>query len=272
MPTADGVREVGDSPEISVRYGRAKKVEKAREVVFISIMARFVAILFLLTSPLRSQLFLSDNFDGSEIDNSKWDVFLPYANSAVYVQNGVLKSKNYGFIVSKQSFSGPYSVSFVFGPLNSPSLVMKSNDQFLLRQSNLSIDPFSQVTGADGNGLIVIIGTLDLPLSNQEPYAGAETDDPFVFNDYETSLTTLLKTTDSNGTTFSEYELWPNPEAWPNSSAPSFTGTKIGFFGSSADAEASLFSVQVLSIPEPSALSLLAIGLCGLALVRRRRS
>ena len=246
-------------------------MEKAREVVFISIMARFVAILFLLTSPLRSQLLLSDNFEGSEIDNSKWDVFLPYANSAVYVQNGVLKSKNYGFIVSKQTFSSPYSVAFVMSLLNLPSIVLKSNDHFLLRKPGLGPDPFSQANEEEANSGFVLTFGSPIVFPGEEPTQATEADPPLIFRDYGSSITAigLINPTDGSN---SEQEIWPAPDLYPDGKTRTFTGTKIGFFGAAPDSDASLFSIQVLSIPETSVLSLFAVGLGGLAILRHRRS
>ena len=243
--------------------------------MFIGSMVRLIAILCLLTSSLKAQILFSDNFDGSEIDTSKWDIFLPYADSMVYVQDGILRSKNFGFIVSKQSFSAPYTVSFVSGQINSPGVVIKSNDQFLLRQSGLGSNLLEQLMGAGAdNGLFSIVISATDPNSNQPPYAGSETDIPITFNDYGSSITVIdsLFEAFSGTTTYWETPIWPNPEFWPNSTPPNFTGSKIGFFGSAANSEASLFSVQVLSLPEPSALSLLAVGLGGFVMIRRRRS
>ena len=245
-------------------------MEKAREVVFILIMARFVAILFLVASPLKSEILLSDNFDGSEIDNSKWDVFLPYTNSAVYLQNGVLKSKNCGFIVSKQTFSSPYSVAFVMSFLNSPSIVLKSNDDFLLRKSGLGPDPFSQANEEEANNGFVITFGSPIIFPGEEPTQATEADPPLIFRDYGSSITAIGLINPIDGSN-SEQEIWPAPDLYPDGKTQIFTGTKIGFFGSSADTEASLFSVQVSSLPEPSALSLLAVGL-GVVLRRRRRT
>ena len=55
-----------------------------------------------------------DTFDGSLINNSKWDVILPHGNSQISLQNGFLQSINMGTIVSKQSFSFPYTLYATF--------------------------------------------------------------------------------------------------------------------------------------------------------------
>jgi len=230
----------------------------------------FIAVMLVLTFNLNSQILFSDNFEGIEIDSTKWDVFLPYSDSAVYLQNGLVKSKNYGFIVSKQSFPTPYSVLITIPILSNNALfVLKSNAQFPLRQSGLGPDPFGTTSYDTPNGIVIPFGTGD----NLTGSNGGSTVVDAGFYDYGTKITSRTRTTDQNGNiTYSETDLWPNLEIFPNSSLNGTGGFKIGFFGADPTLEASISSIEISYIPEPSALSLLAVGLGGLAMMRRRRS
>jgi hypothetical protein len=50
-------------------------------------------------------------------------------------------------------------------------------------------------------------------------------------------------------------------------------GSKVGFFGNEMGGMTAQFDdISIQGVPEPSALSLLAVGLGGWAMIRRRRS
>lgn len=232
-----------------------------------------ILIFFLFAIKAKGQVLFSDEFNGTEIDASKWDIFLPFSDSQVYVQDGVLKSKNYGFVMSKQTFDPFYSVSIVLGSINSPGVVIKGNDQFVLRQTGLTPTDATQelLSGvSDGMPLFFAFGSTNIG----ETSGQALGTQAFVFNDYGNRLTTFQGTSVANldGTSvdyFEEVPIWPDFWLSRNEQPPVFTGSKIGFFGTDSDKEASLFSIQV-SVPEPSALSQIAISFIFFAVLIRR--
>lgn len=67
-----------------------------------------------------------DSFDGSSLDGSKWSTLLPYSDSVVSVQDGFLRTTSRGTVVTQSEFSdqisGPVVVSGSFRLANSFSV------------------------------------------------------------------------------------------------------------------------------------------------------
>ena len=83
-----------------------------QEICFIRRMGALIALLVLaLAGNPWSQTLFNETFDGTSVDSSKWEVYLPFGSSSVGVQSGAFRSINRGTIVTKQDFNSPYILS-----------------------------------------------------------------------------------------------------------------------------------------------------------------
>ena len=77
-------------------------------------MKRFALLALLYCATLKADVLLTDSFDGSSIDSSKWNVSFLMSGSAVSQLNGQVDLVNRGMVSSKQSFVSPYEVTGSF--------------------------------------------------------------------------------------------------------------------------------------------------------------
>lgn len=230
------------------------------------LMRQLFAFILLFASVGKSELLLVDTFSGSTIDSAKWDQVIPFGNSSISVQDGYLKSVNRGTVVTKQSFQTPYVLTGTFRGLNDwdlSAIILRTDGQITSGDTNgglngLAIGFHTPPSIWSGGGLnitrsgIGLFYTFPLSFSPNQDY-------DFQITDYGTSISVNINGQDlfALNTDFS-------------------SGSKIAFLSrepqGAQQTESRLMQVQVTSVPEPSVLSLLAVGLGGLAIMRRRRS
>ena len=218
---------------------------------------------------VQANVLLTDNFDGSSVDSTKWSVNTSIPGSSVSVSGGYLDLRNRGIITSIDNISGPFQIDGRFQLLNNE----RSNFHIEFRSSGFS----GSTVGVqfqcrtDWNGYVDQISIFDFTTSS-----------PFWVN-----LTTPINL--NSWYNFKIVDLTNKIDVYFNDSiAPVLSlntrgsgGNKIVIYNREGSAAGSSISeggvarfdsINVSSVPEPSALSLLAVSLGGLALVRRRRS
>ena len=78
-------------------------------------MKRLLAVLVLaVAGNAWSQTLFSDPFDGSAIDSSKWNVNIPYSDSAVFLENGEVVFRNGGSLITKNPLPASTTLSGSF--------------------------------------------------------------------------------------------------------------------------------------------------------------
>ena len=243
-----------------------------------------VLALISFIAPLSAEvLVLQDSFDGSSLDSSKWNTLLPFSDSSVSVGGGAVNLVARGTIVTKTSFTAPYTLTGSF--INQNNTAHSAYSVFLLnfRTSGnvisgdiyknldgfmISFWPRSTVGGSEGLFLTVAnpaspygeTKTTNLASQSFFPITGQE--HFFSLADYGDRFTF-----DVDGIRMFDY-----------TSSTSF-GNKLGFAsretlqftGSDYTGDVVINSVQV-SVPEPSSLSLLVLGGVAMAFGRRKRS
>jgi hypothetical protein len=227
-------------------------------------MWKIIALTFALLSTLRADVLLTDSFDGSSIDSSKWNINLPFATSQAYVSNGKFVSYDRGIITTKAAFNPylqPYMVEGVFTPENwqtvfcvtlrgNGNLDIPSSESLGIRvgfwssafDPGLSINPiFLNATGTGVSALPAFaIGS---------PYT-------FAITDFGDTITVAINGTEVAVANVNDYK----------------SGGSISLFSSYQNGLNQVDNFKVSSVPEPSALSLLTVGFGALAVIRRRRS
>ncbi|NDF99087.1 MAG: PEP-CTERM sorting domain-containing protein [Chitinophagia bacterium] len=212
--------------------------------------------LILLTLSIgKAELLLVDSFDGSNIDSTKWDQIIPFGSSSLTVENGYLKSVGRGTLVSKQEFQSPYVLSGTFTSINDWDLlaiILRSDGQITPGDLNgglngLAIGFHPPPSIWSGGGLNITRSGIGLFYSFPLSFNPSQEYD-FKITDYGSTISVNINGNDlfSLSTDFS-------------------AGSKIAFLSrepqGSTQTESRLIQVQVATVPEPSALSLLAVGL-----------
>lgn len=236
-------------------------------------------VTFFISSLSAEVVVFQDTFDGSSLDGSKWNTLLPFSDSSVSVGSGAVNLVARGTIVTKTSFTAPYTLTGSF--INQNNTAHSAYSVFLLnfRTSGnvisgdiyknldgfmISFWPRSTVGGSEGLFLTVAnpaspygeTKTTNLASQSFFPITGQE--HFFSLADYGDRFTF-----DVDGIRMFDY-----------TSSTSF-GNKVGFAsretlqftGSDYTGDVVINSVQV-SVPEPSSLSLLALG--GVVVASRR--
>jgi hypothetical protein len=238
-------------------------------------MKRLFAVLVLVLAPLRSfcdVVVFEDSFAGSVFDTSKWDIKLPFSDSAVTQSGGKANLFARGTIVSKASFTDPYTLAGSFVNLNNTAHSAYSVFVISLRTSGAYTgDPYGGIDGlvvsmwartaapGGGDGLYFGIsnGTNFLtrywyPTTGQEHF--------FSLSDNGASVSL-----DIDGVRMFDYAT---SASWGNKIGFASRETLV-FPGSDYTGDVDLLGVQV-SVPEPSSLSLLLAGGAVLMAGRRR--
>ena len=231
-------------------------------------MKKFFILALLCSASLKADVLFTDSFDGTVLDSSKWDVLLPFGNSSISVQNGILSSVNSGKILPKTSFTGPIAISGTFS-LKSRSSVF----QVALRSDGQvpANNPYGVLSG-------IQIGFLN------DDTTGTGTQSSLIWvhewgSNYERSVVKNYMTPVGLNV-FENFNIVDDGyqiSVFLNgvqviSAATDFSqGTRIAFAGRESLAGISQTDIGELQIiPEPSSLSLLALGGVLVALRRRR--
>ena len=239
-------------------------------------MQRLLSLLvFALTSNVWSQTLFSDPFDGSAIDSSKWNVNIPYSDSALFLENGEVVFRNGGSLITKN-------------PLPTSTVLSGS-----FRFTGSMWDRFSINLRANGNLRFGTYGTYASDIYVEIQHTGGESGGPIknvtishdgiahydqgqfgTFGRFESNTTYDFKIEDT-GLNISVYV---NDFITPLVTAT--TSTREGFFiaignregggnGSWISNGSELRLESIALIPEPTSLSLLIAG--GLVALGRRR-
>ena len=246
-------------------------------------MRHIITLTFALLSTLRADVLLYDEFSGNSLDTSKWQTILPFNNqfvidrqvtSAATQNYGVLTLTGGASINSKANISGSYKVSGIFNQ-SSPG----GRTIITLRGDGVSSDP----TYGNPNGSILFFFYGDPNANGGDPnykcdIGIASSAYAWDFNINETYRDNNFSLQKDNPTSFSIIDWGNLLELNINDKLVSRINLSPGGFGTSVtiasqwvdNSGLQIDSLRIVSIPEPSALSLLAIGLGGLAMMRRR--
>ena len=249
-------------------------------------MRLLVSLFFLFIAfNLQAQTLLNDNFDGSTLNGALWDTFTSSltpagTTGAVYLSNGNLILVNRGTIITKQAFNTPFDISSNFRIEGNYDRV-----GIFLRTTGSSTNPWKD----QDNGIFINfqqdtygdfskrwIGIAEWSVGGLNNLTGGYTNDP---NTYYKQLATTSANIPSN--TLLNYRITDDgyniAVYLGNLTTPILTastsfspGNRVAFNNGYSGNQISIDSIQI--VPEPSALSLLAVGLGGLAMMRRRRS
>jgi len=239
-------------------------------------MIKYLVPFFFLSVAVKAGVLLTDDFGGSSVDPQKWLASTATPGSSVTVADGYLNLVNRGVITSIQDFSSPIQIEGRFQFMNNPT----SNFYIWLRSAGL---------GQPGIGIKFEMQAepwnpelRQIAISDQTGTPDTWLENTLILN-HSTRLISLdtwynFKVFDSG----SEISVYFNDSYDPTLTLATTgsAGSKIAFFnregaaGGSSISEGGVtrFDSITISVPEPSALSLLAIGLGGLAMLRRRRS
>ena len=231
----------------------------------------FIWALFFCAS-LNAEVLFTDSFDGPAVDSSKWNTILPYGDSAVSQASGSLRLERRGGVFTAQSYSQPFELTGTFINHNVYSIltVTLRSDGSLANNDYKTANGLSVVfwgpLGLAEGGRIDIRG--EDPLSvNWGTNLAITPEDQHTFRIIDTGSSVRVE---FDGSLIVDYQ-----------STFSLAG-KVGFssresrdnFGpgpSRWEGDTEILSAQISSVPEPSSLSLLALGGVVVALRRRKR-
>jgi len=228
------------------------------------VMRRFLIMALLFSTTLKADVLLTDSFDGSSIDASKWNVNLPFGTSQAYVSNGKFVTYDRGIITSTATFNPyvqPYVVEGVFTPENWNTVfcvTLRSNGVLDIPSSESlgirvgfwsSANPFGVTINpvfmnATGSGVSALPA-----LPNGSPYA-------FAITDFGSKISVAINGTEVVVADISDYT----------------SGGSISLFSSHQYGLNNVENIKVTSVPEPTSLSLLALGGLVLAFKKRRQA
>jgi len=225
-----------------------------------------------------------DTFSGSGApDSSKWTYAKPYADSNVYQSGGYLNLLNRGTLFSKNEF-GSYieisgSMKFTGSSKDNIRLFLRTDKYMTPSNASSQLTHGIQIGFAPGYGAGIsefygFPAGSDKPSDPDgwEPLAGTTGSGYFSMNVEET-----FKVTD-DGYTINLFLRDMNTPVATATSTLRYAGffaiqNREGSAGGSGESNGSNVAINsLIIIPEPSAVSLFAIGLGALAMMRRRRS
>ena len=229
------------------------------------IISAFTVTLF-ISSLSAEVVVLQDSFDGNSLDVSRWNTLLPYSDSVVSVQDGFLRSISRGAVVTQSEFSdqisGPIMISGSFRLANSFSVF-----EVWLRSDGILIP-------GNSNGWVggIMVGFWSGPNYWSSPGLKIGYSDltPNIFTDsitFNPDQIYNFKITDGGS--------WISVDVDGVLRATSLTqfstGGKVALNGrqnlDGQVGQVDVFGLQI--IPEPSSLSLLALGGVVVALGRK---
>lgn len=217
----------------------------------------------------QADVLLTDPFNGNSVDATRWTVNTSIAGSSVTVAGGYLELRNRGIVTTVADITGPIQIEGSFQLLNNE----RSNVHIDFRSSGFG-GPcvgvqfqcrtdwegyVNQIALFDYNGSSSQFVNLTTPINLNNWYTFKIVDDTSMVSVFfNNSIAPILSL--STSSTGGQKIVIYNREG-------SAAGSSISEGG-----VARIDSIIVSSIPEPSALSLLAVGLGGLAMMRRRRA
>ena len=236
------------------------KCGRASVYKFVKNLCCFGFVILSFNEPLEADVvLLEDSFDGTSIDIDKWMV------GTAEQANGRIS----GTIIAKPVFTAPYEI---FGRVILP--VSNLQPQFVvhLRSSGWNYNS-TDVPSFDVSGIAlafadVNIGSLGDVLILSNPWQSPNPLAPPFFTSHgpiswNTDQENLIHIIDDG----SAIKLFVNNLEIFNVTTDYSVGSYVGF----SVFDSFLNNVEIKSVPEPSALSLLAVGL-GVVLWRRRRT
>jgi hypothetical protein len=226
----------------------------------------------LLCASLQAEVLFTDSFDGSAVDPSKWNTVLPFGDSAVSQASGSLHLERRGGVFTAEAYSQPFELAGTFINHNVYSVltvVLRSDESIANNDyktaNGLSVVFWGPLGFAEG-GRIDIRG--DDPLSvNWGTNLAINPEDQHSFRIIDTGSSVRVE---FDGSLIVDYQ------------STFSLGGKVGFFSRESrdnfgpgpsrwEGNTEILSAQISSIPEPSSLSLIVLGLSGMAVLRRRR-
>ena len=225
---------------------------KVRQNITLSIKAIFI----LYATSCKAQVLFEDSFGGTSLDTSKWEVVLPFESSSVSVNNGYVLSQDRGQIITKQNFGFPYTLSGSFSSSFSDDLIGVT---LRTSGSNLGRELWGAASGL-GVGFWMA-GFINMGESGFDEIPGSR--HPFAFELNQTYNFSIHDNGNSVTVKINDIEIMSVVTSYS-------TGSRIAFDSRETGGNVSYSNIQV--VPEPSAVSLLAVALGGLAMMRRRRS
>jgi len=265
-------------------FGDIYKTNQGVKILIMNNSLRLILLCHLAILHQSYSLTLLDTFDGSGgPDSSKWTYANPYSDSSVYQSDGYLNLLNRGTLFSKSEFGSDIEISgsmkFTGSDKDLTRLLLRTDKYMtpLNASSQLTHGILIGFAPGYGAGISEFFGFpagSDNPADPDgwEPLAATTGTGYFSMNVEES-----FKVTD-DGYTINLYLRDMNTPVATATSTLRYGGyfaiqNREGGLGGSWESNGSNVSINSLNIvPEPSAFSLLAIGLGGLAILRRRRS
>jgi hypothetical protein len=204
-----------------------------------------------------------DNFNDGIIDTTKWQVLLPFGSSQVVEDNGYVQSISRGVLGTKEDVDTNIQISGKFMFLNDP------NPKISLRSDLSSWDGYGERTG------------ITIAFMLQGSQSGIRIEGRWAGGDSGTIGQENRSYSWQSGTYYNfqinddgnNIEVFIDGSSVVSGVTNQRMGNKVGFFGNEASGMTTQFDdISIQGVPEPSSVSLLAIGLGGLAMMRRRRS
>lgn len=233
-------------------------------------------------APLSAEVVVfQDSFDGVSLDGAKWNTLLPYSDSSVSVGSGAVNLVSRGTIVTKTSFTTPYTLTGSFINQNNTDHSAYSVFQIYFRTSGNYI-PLDIYKSLDGFNIsfwpMTAVGgqeAIFLQIDNREsPYGETKIrtleGKPFQLT---TGREYFFSLTDS-GTGFT-FDV-DGQRIFDYTSSVSF-GSNVGFASRETMANNPTYTGDVLvkgvqvAVPEPSSLSLFVLGAVVFGVSSRRR-
>ena len=224
-------------------------------------MKKFFIAALLCSASLKADVLLTDSFDGSSIDSTKWTAYRPQGGSQVFESGGNLVMQMRGGVDSVMALPNELQVEGGF--------------RFTGYEDHFAVVLRSDLSIANGyyekTGIRVSFQDNSQTLRIQELGSGINNEIAFTFYTLNRNTDYTFKIVDQNNTV----SLYLNGDSSPLVQATTFfrPGSFISFYDrENPGNETQLQYVAVSSIPEPSSLSLLALGGAVVALGRRKRA
>jgi hypothetical protein len=223
-------------------------------------MKRFALLAMLYCTTLKADVLLTDSFDGSTIDSTKWTAYRPQVGSQVFESGGNLVMQMRGGVDSVMTLPNELQVEGGF--------------RFTGYEDHFAVVLRSDLSIANGyyekTGIRVSFQDNSQTLRIQELGSGINNEIAFTYYTLNRNADYTFKIVDQNNIV----SLYLNGDSSPVVQATTLfrPGSFISFYDrENPGNETQLQYVAVSSVPEPSSLSLLALGGLLVVLGRRKR-
>jgi hypothetical protein len=221
-------------------------------------MKRLTLLALLYCTTLKADVLLTDSFDGSQIESTKWTAYRPQGGSQVFESGGNLVMQMRGGVDSVMTLPDELQIEGGF--------------RFTGYEDHFAVVLRSDLSIANGyyekTGIRVSFQDNSQTLRIQELGSGINNEIAFSFYTLNRNTDYTFKIVDQNNIV----SLYLNGDSYPVIQATTFfrPGSFISFYDrENPGNETQLQYVSVSSVPEPSSLSLLLAGVTVL-LARRR--